>query len=99
LQHVLVMWAAVYLTWGRGLHPNWRSYRLALVVTVGWATIVFVINHALGTNYGYLNGKPSSSSLLDLMGQWPWYLLVVLALLAAFWALITWPWTSRNENT
>ena len=95
LQHVLVMWAAVYLTWGLGLHPNWRSYRLALAVTVGWATIVFAINRALGTNYGYLNGKPSSASLLDLMGQWPWYLLVVLALLAAFWALITWPWTSR----
>jgi hypothetical integral membrane protein (TIGR02206 family) len=95
LQHVLVMWAAVYLTWGRGLHPNWRSYRLALAVTVGWSTLVFVINRALGTNYGYLNGKPSSASLLDLMGQWPWYLLVVLALLAAFWALITWPWTSR----
>ena len=61
------------------------------------ATIVFVINCALGTNYGYLNGKPSSASLLDLMGQWPWYLLVVLALLAAFWALITLPWTSRTR--
>ena len=35
-QHVLVMWAAVYLTWGLGLHPNWRSYRLALAVTVTW---------------------------------------------------------------
>ncbi|HEX5905762.1 MAG TPA: TIGR02206 family membrane protein [Propionibacteriaceae bacterium] len=98
LQHVLVMWAAVYLTWGLGLHPNWRSYRLALAATVGWATIIFIINRALATNYGYLNGKPSSASLLDLMGQWPWYLLVSLALLAAFWALITWPWTSRNES-
>jgi hypothetical integral membrane protein (TIGR02206 family) len=98
LQHVLVMWAAVYLTWGLGLHPNWRSYRLALAATVGWATIIFIINRALGTTYGYLNGKPSSASLLDLMGQWPWYLLVSLALLVAFWALITWPWTSRNES-
>ena len=97
LQHVLVMWAAVYLTWGWGLHPNWRSYRLALAVTIGWATITFVINRALGTNYGYLNGKPSSASLLDLMGQWPWYLLVVLAILAVFWALITLPWTSRTR--
>jgi hypothetical integral membrane protein (TIGR02206 family) len=97
LQHVLVMWAAVYLTWGLGLHPNWRSYRLALAVTVGWATIVFASNRVLGTNYGYLNGKPSSASLLDLMGQWPWYLLLVLALLSAFWALITWPWTSRTR--
>jgi hypothetical integral membrane protein (TIGR02206 family) len=97
LQHVLVMWAAVYLTWGLGLRPTWRSYRLALAVTVGWAAIVFAINHALGTNYGYLNGKPGGASLLDLMGGWPWYLVAVLALLAAVWALITWPWTRRTR--
>jgi len=95
LQHVLVMWAAVYLTCGLGLHPTWRSYRQALAVTVGWGAIVFVINRLLGTNYGYLNGKPGGASLLDLMGGWPWYLLVALAVLAAVWALITWPWTMR----
>ena len=78
LQHVLVMWAVIYLTWGLGLHPNWRSYRLTLALTVGWAAVVFVINRALGTNYGYLNGKPGGASLLDLLGDWPWYLLVAL---------------------
>jgi hypothetical integral membrane protein (TIGR02206 family) len=97
LQHVLVMWAAVYLTWGLGLRPNWRSYRQALAVTVGWAGLVFVLNRLLRTNYGYLNGKPSGASLLDLMGGWPWYLLVGLAVLAAVWALITWPWTARTQ--
>jgi hypothetical integral membrane protein (TIGR02206 family) len=96
LQHVLVMWAAVYLTWGLGLRPTWRSYRLALMVTVAWAAIVFAMNRALGTNYGYLNGKPVGASLLDLMGGWPWYLVAGLALLAAVWALITWPWTLRT---
>jgi hypothetical integral membrane protein (TIGR02206 family) len=59
--------------------------------------MVFAINRALGTNYGYLNGKPGGASLLDLLGAWPWYLVVVLALLAAFWALITWPWTARAQ--
>jgi hypothetical integral membrane protein (TIGR02206 family) len=97
LQHVLVMWAAVYLTWGLGLRPTWRSYRQALAVTVGWAVIVFVINRLIGTNYGYLNGKPGGVSLLDLLGGWPWYLLVALAVLAACWALITWPWTARTQ--
>jgi hypothetical integral membrane protein (TIGR02206 family) len=92
MQHMLVMWAAVYLTWGLGLRPTWRSYWFTLAVTTGWAVIVFAVNRSLGTNYGYLNGKPSGPTLLDLLGSWPWYLLVALALLAAFWALITWPW-------
>ena len=98
LQHVLVMWAVIYLTWGLGLRPNWRSYRLTLVVTAGWAAMVFTINRLLGTNYGYLNGKPGGASLLDVLGDWPWYLLVVLAVAAALWALITWPWT-RSKPT
>jgi len=32
--HLLVVWAAIYLTWGRGMRPDWRSYRLAVVVTI-----------------------------------------------------------------
>ena len=96
VQHVLVMWAVCYLIWGLGLHPNWRDYRLALVVTVGWAAVTLTINQALGTNYGYLSRKPAGGSLLDLLGEWPWYLLVVLALLAGVWALITWPWVRRS---
>jgi hypothetical integral membrane protein (TIGR02206 family) len=98
LQHVLVMWAVIYLTWGLGLHPNWRSYRLALAITVGWAAVVIPINLALGTNYGYLNRKPAGPSLLDVMGGWPWYLLAVLVLLAGAWALITWPWMRRARE-
>lgn len=96
VQHVLVMWAVCYLTWGLGLHPNWRDYRLALVVTVGWAAVTLTINRALGTNYGYVSHKPAGGSLLDLLGDWPWYLLVVFVLLAGVWALITWPWVRRS---
>jgi hypothetical integral membrane protein (TIGR02206 family) len=96
-QHILVMWAAVYLTWGLGLHPNWRSYRLTLVASAAWAVVVFAINSALNTNYGYLNRKPGGASLLDLMGDWPWYLPVAFSVLAAAWALMTWPWTRRKR--
>jgi hypothetical protein len=42
------------LTSGLVPHPNWRDYRLALVVAVGWAAVTMTINQALGTNYGYL---------------------------------------------
>ncbi len=96
-QHMLVMWAVIYLTWALGLHPNWRSYRLAVAATLGWAGVVLALNRALGTNYGYLNRKPGGASLFDLMGDWPWYLLVTLVLLAGVWALITWPWTRRDR--
>jgi hypothetical integral membrane protein (TIGR02206 family) len=93
IQHILVMCAVVYLTWGLGMRPTWRSYRLALAATLVWAVVVYWINRAIGTNYGYLNAKPAGTSLLDLMGEWPWYLFVGFGVAAAVWALITWPWT------
>src|SRR6476469_870594 len=35
--HVLVVWAAIYLTWGRGNRPSWRDYRFAIIATLVWA--------------------------------------------------------------
>lgn len=90
--HLLVVWAAIYLTWGRRIHPNWRSYRIAVVVTLAWATVTFTFNRIAGTDYGFLNGKPSTPSLLDILGPWPVYLLTAGALIFTVWALMTWPW-------
>ena len=56
--HVLVVWAAIYLTWGRGMRPRWRDYRFAVIVTLAWAAFTFTFNAITGTNYGYLNGNP-----------------------------------------
>lgn len=92
--HSMVVWAAVYLTWGLGLAPDWRSYRAALLATAAWAVTVFVINVFAGTNYGYLNAKPDSASVLDLLGDWPWYVLAEIGIIAVGWALVTWPWTA-----
>ncbi|OBB13506.1 hypothetical protein A5761_20105 [Mycolicibacterium setense] len=94
--HLLVVWAAIYLTWGRGMRPDWGSYRLVVLVTAVWAVVTMAFNGMAGTNYGFLNAKPASASLLDLMGPWPVYVLVASALVAGVWALMTWPWESRR---
>lgn len=93
--HLLVVWAAIYLTWGRGMRPDWHSYRLAVAVTAGWAVLTVVFNKLAGTNYGFTNHKPATASLLDLMGPWPVYVVVTAAVVFAVWALMTWPWVRR----
>ncbi|MCV7361944.1 TIGR02206 family membrane protein [Mycolicibacterium neworleansense] len=94
--HLLVVWAAIYLTWGRGMSPDWRSYRLVVSVTAVWALGTMTFNAIAGTNYGFLNAKPATASLLDLMGPWPVYVLVASVLVAGVWALMTWPWVPRR---
>lgn len=98
LQHALVVWAAVYLTWGLGLRPDWAAFRIAVTVTIGRAVVVLCFNTVAGTNYGFLNAKPANPSVLDLMGPWPWYLVVELLAVIVLWTLITWPLT-RPRNT
>jgi hypothetical integral membrane protein (TIGR02206 family) len=92
--HFLVVWAAAYLTWGLGIRPTWRLDRFAIAATLTWAVTVFAFNVVADTNYGYLNAKPSSASLLDLMGPWPWYVAVEIVVITVAWALLlTLPWT------
>lgn len=94
--HLAVVWAAIYLTWGIGMRPDWRSYRFAVGVTVVWVAVTYVFNTAAGTNYGFVNGKPSTPSLLDVLGPWPWYLGTVALVLMTVWALMTWPWVRHK---
>jgi hypothetical integral membrane protein (TIGR02206 family) len=90
--HLMVVWAAIYLTWGRGMRPDWRSFWFAVVVTLAWAVVTFTFNRLAGTNYGFINHKPSTASLLDVFGAWPWYVFTASTLIFIVWALMTWPW-------
>jgi hypothetical integral membrane protein (TIGR02206 family) len=40
-----------------------------------YAAVIFPINMLLGTNFLYINGKPSTASLLDMLPGWPYYLI------------------------
>jgi len=60
--------AAVYLCWGRGLRPDWRLYRLTVVVTIAYAIGIFVVNEILDTNYFCINRKPPPGTMLDYFG-------------------------------
>ena len=80
------------------MRPQWRSYRFVVVVTVVWAVVTFAFNRIAGTNYGFLNGKPATASLLDLLGTWPVYLLTAATLILIVWALMTWPWQRGRRH-
>ncbi len=94
-QHLLVLWAAVYLTWWTGMRPTWRGFGIAAAVTIAWGIAMLAFNAAAGTNYLFVSRRPDNPSLLDFMGEWPWYLGVELVVGLGAWALLTWPWTRR----
>jgi hypothetical integral membrane protein (TIGR02206 family) len=95
--HFLSVWAAVYLTFGLGIRPTWPGFRRTVGVTLVWALVVMAFNGLTGTNYGYFNRKPSVATPLDLLGPWPTYVILEMAIILAVFALITWPWTIRRH--
>jgi hypothetical integral membrane protein (TIGR02206 family) len=97
--HFATVWAAVYLTFGLGVRLDWRSYRAAIGCTLVWMAVVMPFNAVTGTNYGYLNRKPSVGTLLDLLGPWPGYVVVEVAVVAGVWALMTWPWVRVRRSS
>jgi hypothetical integral membrane protein (TIGR02206 family) len=88
--HLLVVWTPIYLAWGRGMRPSWSTYRFTVKATLAWAAFTFTFNVLAGTNYGYLNHKPESASLMDVLGPWPVYPIVEILVVAGVWALMTW---------
>lgn len=96
--HLLIVWAAIYLVWGLRLTPTWAVYRKAVAITTTWAVAVFTYNAIAGTNYGYLNRKPSTASILDYLGPWPLYVVLEIAIVVAAWALLTWPWSRARSR-
>jgi len=95
--HLLIVWA-IYLTWGCGMRPDWRSYRFAVITTLAWGAFTFIFNTIAGTDYGFLNRKPLNASMLDFLGPWPFYVLAEIVIVGAVWALMTWPWERKRRE-
>ena len=83
--------AAILLVFGRRIVPPagavWRVFGATLVVAAAAA----IGNLATGGNYMFLREKPSTASLLDVMGPWPVYIAVAAVLALALFALLDLP--------
>lgn len=92
--HIGSVVAACLLVFGCRLYPRpgtvWRVFGL----TVVWAAVAGAADLIGGGNYMYLHFKPAHSSLLSLMGGWPWYVVetgaVALAMLLVLQRLTDW---------
>ncbi|MDR8019431.1 YwaF family protein [Nesterenkonia aerolata] len=95
--HIVVFAVPVLFLFVDGYRPTWPDFSVTYLITLGWAAVAMTVNALTDTNYGYLNGAPESASILDVLGPWPLYIVSVAVLVAAVWALMTWPFTSQHR--
>lgn len=73
--HIAILAANVFMTAVGGYRPTFPSMLRALAWLHVLAIPAAIADFSAGTNFMFLARKPSSASMLDLLGPWPWYLL------------------------
>lgn len=75
ISHGLIVTSAIYMTVVEGFRPTLKSIPRVVIWMNLYALVVFFINSAIGSNYLMINYKPETPSLLDLLPEWPVYIL------------------------
>jgi hypothetical integral membrane protein (TIGR02206 family) len=83
--------AAILLVFGRRFVPPAGAVGRVFVATLLVAAGAATANVAIGGNYMFLREKPSTASLLDVMGPWPVYIVTAAMLALVLFALLDLP--------
>jgi hypothetical integral membrane protein (TIGR02206 family) len=92
--HVGIVVAALFLVVGMRIVPRRRSVIRVFSITLGYTTLVGIVDALTGANYMFLRSPPGEWTLLRVLGPWPWYvvsaagvaLVLLTALDAPFWS-------------
>ena len=76
VDHGLIVCATLYLVWSGQAKPRPGSIMRSFVTANIYAVLVGSFDIIFKTNYMFLRSKPPTPSLLDILGPWPWYILV-----------------------
>lgn len=97
--HLGLLTIIFYAIFVLNMRPTLRSVFKSFLALQVYAIILMGINYVLDANYSYLNRKPESASALDYFGDWPYYLLVMEAILIPFFLLIYLPFYLRRKKS
>jgi hypothetical integral membrane protein (TIGR02206 family) len=86
--HCGVVVAAVLLVFGLGIRPRPGAVRRVFAATLLMAAAAGLADLVTGGNYMFLRAKPAHSTLLDVLGPWPLYIVSAAALALALFALL-----------
>jgi hypothetical integral membrane protein (TIGR02206 family) len=95
VDHGLIVAGVLYLVWSRQARPRPGSVLRALGGVNVFAACIGTFDYFFKTDYMYLRAKPPNTSLLDVLGPWPWYIVSVEILACAIFALLYLPFRQQ----
>lgn len=73
------------------MKPTFKSVFKSFFALQVYVVFMIAINYLLNANYFYLNAKPQSASVLDYLGEWPFYIIVAQLIIIPYFLLIYLP--------
>ncbi len=95
IEHLGIIVAALYLVVGLRLFPRPGAVTRVFLISFAYAGLCAILDAATGGDYLYLRRPPPSSSLLNLLGPWPWYIVSSAGIALALFLLLDLPFRSR----
>lgn len=77
ISHGAIISSAVFMALVEGFRPRWASFKRVFLWTNIYLIVITGLNFIIQSNYLYSRHKPPTASLLDVLGPWPLYLLIV----------------------
>ncbi len=96
--HASVIVAVIFLTGACGMRPRPNAVWRAMGGLAAYTVFAALVNWAVDANFGYLREKPTQSSVLDHLGEWPWYIGGMGALALLSFSLLYAPFYLRNRR-
>lgn len=96
LSHGVIVLNVGWLVLIEGMRLRRGAWLRVFLVTNGTAAVVGVVDWLTGWNYFFLREKPGGDSPF-LVGEWPWYLLVLEVLALVFCFVVELPMRKREE--
>ncbi len=97
--HSSIVVAAFYLTVGLRMAPRKGSAPKVLGITALYTAFVGLVDALTGADYMFLSQKPSSWTLLNVLGPWPWYVLSAAGVAVVLLTVLDAPfWASRHRG-
>lgn len=91
IAHLGLIIIIIYATSVFKMLPTLKSVFKSFLAIQIFFVFSLLINYALDANYSYLSKKPNVASVLDYLGDWPKYIIVVEALLIPYFLIIYLP--------
>jgi hypothetical integral membrane protein (TIGR02206 family) len=90
--HFIILSFATYDVIVRRWRPTWRDWGIACVISLTYLGIVLPLDIIFGWNYGFVGPKTQPGTVIEVLGPWPWRVVVIVLLVAIAYTMMMLPW-------